>query len=344
MSKNVLCVCCILIFFLFCAWIINKIFFSKINIYGGGRVINPTIHMPGSCYYVCALNLLLDSDYIRKEIKKDKRDLLSRVVHFGDFRQFQTVESGGNVTQVLGDMLDKYDFKHVSLFDGSFIIHSNAASTQSAFNKALKKIHDLAEVVFIHSTEFEQKYIQINDYITDGMNMWCLTGICYSVYEQHLTEGESDPDVKEIKYPHNHVVYVHYNEYIDKWCLLTDGVQFILQSPIIDESIVYFTVPVDNENTRYGFHACALKCFSPRILRYEKKHSNYTVKKMELRDVIDVYRPWDDDEYNHQIGVFISGRNPDVIEDILNRDDKIPIPLRNNKNITNNDIEKLLKI
>ena len=344
MLKSVLCVCCVLIFLLFCTWIINKLFFSKINIYGGGRVINPSVYMPGSCYYICALNLLLDSDYIRKEIKKDKKDPLSRLVHFGDFQQFRGIANGGDVTNTLGNMLDRYDFKYVSLFDGSFIIHSNAISAQSAFDDALKKTHDLAEVVFIHNFDFEQNCIQINDYITDGMDKWYLSGICYSVYEQHLTEGESDPDTEKIKYLHNHVVYVHYNEYIDKWCLLTDGLQFILRSPIINENIAYFTVPVDNENIRYGFHACALKCFSPRILRYEKKHSNYTVKKMELRDVIDVYQPWYDIECKRQIGVFISGLDPDVIEKILKRDDKIPIRFRDNRNITNDDIEKLLKI
>lgn len=257
---------------------------KKINIYqdGGGRVIIPFINERGICYIIATLNMILDSDWIRHEIKRDKNDILSKIIHYSDFSVLDQFSSGGSTIVELIKLLDKYRFKNVSTFTTpsgkiSSVLPTLEINTQIALDKALEREHNLSNVIFIRNGKFINP-LKIYKNISYGDNKYLLSGILYGVlYElESMTLETPSPYFSEYakKYNLNHAIYVSYNEYEGKWNLLTDDLVFAIDEPCFKKSDIFrFHESLHVKDYRPHLIEHIFTNFTPILVRYEKPYT-----------------------------------------------------------------------
>lgn len=264
----IICVVC-LIFFAF-----TPLSDRVCVLHGGDNITLPIRNDKGICYYICGVNMVIGSRWIRQCIKKTSP--LYDMYRKSDYSSLEGIRVGGIATHVVGDILDEIECPNVSLFDNSYILHINddkVKNTRDAILSIKPDKRHLSNVIFIHD---ENNYIRPEEYIDVNRERYFLTGIVYRCYV--VTES---PIMKFDPYPY-HVVYVFFDEYISMWCLLDDDHEFILSSYLITKPFDIFGIKLYN-NSLYPFRR-SFKTVSPEIVRYEKRSDAYTVPKLSLHE------------------------------------------------------------
>lgn len=289
-------------------------FGSSNEIRGGERVIVPIKNTHGICYYICAVNMIVDSEFLRKCIPKNHE--LSRIVRRGDFSVLATKPSGGDTKNVLAAYLDELDCKNVFLWGNSYILHSNAKSVREAIRRGIKNITHTGDVLFIQNENYEMEcmYPDMSFFINDVE--YVLSGIVYSTYESEespqLIIPSQEPPNPDLKYPHNHVFYVSFDTYTDEWVMLSNNNEFILSSPVIYRDIEFVDYIKLATNGTYVWSTITDRFCSPWLFRYERQRKNYTKLKLSRSERFNPFRY--DDLGKHIIG------NKEYVVDAIDKD------------------------
>ena len=243
----------LLIFIVACICVLLLYLKRNNKLVGSGRVIIPKSNDHGICYIICAANMLLDCRYVRDVLPKHHE--LRKVLN-GDYTMFDNAQSGGSAWQIVKDYLNE-----------------------------LPDIRD--KVRFIINSESEMSRMPIR-YSLD--KKYILTGIIYTVYEEMISDAvmydPMPPPNPEHKYPHNHVVYVSYDDYTDNWVMLSDDEEYILTNPILEEDLTTYTL--HSPKNAKGLYPSIVKYMYPSasVLRYElpRTKSSYTTPKLTLKE------------------------------------------------------------